>query len=183
MPEELVVRHCSPTLAGIKTGNLFTCGFESEGKMIEVLRRWNTALVPKGVRLMLLRILNQRALIYVYRPEKLKKDLEDGRACSLLQQRGYPWDNPNRCVAQVACKLRSTSEFPHEIGLFLGYPPEDVEGFIHQGSRCCKCVGCWKVYGDADKAKRIFEKYKRCTAIYEEQWRKGKSVEQLTVAV
>jgi hypothetical protein len=33
MSEDLFVRHCAPTLAGLKTGNLFTCEFESEYEM------------------------------------------------------------------------------------------------------------------------------------------------------
>ena len=29
MSEDLLIRHCSPTLAGIKTGNLFSCACAS----------------------------------------------------------------------------------------------------------------------------------------------------------
>lgn len=46
-------------------------------------------------------------------------------------------------------------EFPHEVGLFLGYPPEDVEGFIENKARSCKITGYWKVYSDEEKAKRF----------------------------
>ena len=40
-------------------------------------------------------------------------------------------------------------KFPHEIGIFLGYPLADVAGFIRNKGRNCKCIGTWKVYGDA----------------------------------
>ena len=36
----------------------------------------------------------------------------------------------------------------------LGYPAEDVQGFIENETKECKCVGCWKVYGDEEKAKK-----------------------------
>ncbi|MBQ7128480.1 MAG: DUF3793 family protein, partial [Clostridia bacterium] len=74
-------------------------------------------------------------------------------------------------------------QFPHEVGLFLGYPPEDVKGFIENNAKCSKCVGCWKVYGDEEKAKKCFENYKKCTRIYKELYLKGKTIERLTVAV
>lgn len=76
----------------------------------------------------------------------------------------------------------SEEEFPHEIGLFLSYPPENVLGFIQNGACKHKCVGCWKVYGDERAAKNIFEKYDMCSKAYSRQWLRGKSIEQLTVA-
>ncbi len=56
--------------------------------------------------------------------------------------------------------------FPHEIGLFLGYPSEDVLGFIRNRAGNSKMTGAWKVYGDKEKAERIFEKYRKCTRCY-----------------
>ena len=34
MSEELLIRHCAPTLAGLKTGSLFVCAFESNASMV-----------------------------------------------------------------------------------------------------------------------------------------------------
>ena len=45
-------------------------------------------------------------------------------------------------------RLQDEAEFPHEIGLFLSYPPEDVQGFIDHHARDFKLSGLWKVYGD-----------------------------------
>ena len=39
------------------------------------------------------------------------------------------------------------ADFPHEIGVFLGYPLEDVVGFIRHRGKCFTCCGCWKSYG------------------------------------
>ena len=78
-------------------------------------------------------------------------------------------------------KLRKDGEFPHEIGLFLGYPPEDVQGFMELGPDCCKCTGCWKVYGDEAAAQRKFAQYKKCTRVYCDRWDKGADIERLAV--
>ena len=78
-------------------------------------------------------------------------------------------------------RLEGSEEFPHEIGLFLGYPPEDVRGFL-DGRTDCTCVGCWKVYGDARAAEKLFDRYRKCTQVYCRQLAGGKPIERLAVA-
>ena len=182
MSEELIVRYCSPTLAGIKTGNMFVCSYADVNEMRDAVRRCNRQLGNKGIRFLPLRFRNNRALIYVYRPARLYQDLQDGTACKLLQERGYGMDTPKRCILHLMKRLSECEEFPHEIGLFLGYPPEDVEGFIENKADECKCVGYWKVYSDAETAQKTFAKYKKCSDVYCAQLAKGRSIERLTVA-
>ncbi len=182
MSEDLLIRHCSPTLAGIKTGNLFSCACSSQEDLIRELCCLNKKLVPKGIRVLSLRVYQGRALIYAYRPNALEHDLTDQCARELLEAYGYMPENPNCCVVHLIHRLRSSKEFPHEIGLFLSYPPEDVLGFIQNKACNHKCVGNWKVYGDEQRAKLLFEKYDVCSKIYSKQWEQGKSIDQLTVA-
>ncbi|MBR7038100.1 MAG: DUF3793 family protein [Oscillospiraceae bacterium] len=181
MSEETIVRHCSPTLAGLKTANLFGCVFRSKEEMREDLRALNGILRDKGLRILPLRYdaAGGRALLYLYRPAQLARDLRRTESTALLTRQGYRHVTGDRALAELACKLRDSETFPHEIGLFLGYPPEDVQGFLEQ--RPCKCVGFWKVYGDADKAQRTFARYRRCTACYLEQLRNGKGLAHLAV--
>lgn len=182
MSEELLVRHCAPTLAGMKTGNLFTCAYSSESDLRETVRRWNQTLSAKGIRVLPLRHGGSKALIYLYRPSHLRRDLMRESACSLLHSFGYAVRTPEHCLVQLIRRLGDEGEFPHEIGLFLGYPPEDVSGFIENRAADSKCVGCWKVYGDEEAAKKTFEKYKKCTRVYRAQYARGTSIERLTVA-
>ena len=79
-------------------------------------------------------------------------------------------------------KLNLEEKFPHEIGLFLGYPLGDVIGFIENAGKNSKCAGCWKVYCNECETMKLFEKFKKCTRIYTKLWRQGTSVEKLTVA-
>ncbi|MBQ6019715.1 MAG: DUF3793 family protein [Clostridia bacterium] len=182
MSEDLLVRHCSPTLAGMKTGNMFSAAYTDETELREDLRAFNRRFASKGLRIVPLRCRENRALLYVYRPKKLAEDLKSGEAQDILKENGYP-ESAGSCVSFLRRRLAENGEFPHEVGLFLGYPPEDVSGFIRNGAQACKCVGCWKVYGDEAKAKCTFAKYRKCTAVYCAQWAAGKSIERLTVAV
>ncbi len=183
MSEEMIVKHCSPTLAGLKTGNMLTCYYASNDEMKKSVRRWNRRLGKKGLRVLPLKFHNNRALIYVFRPSRLSMDLQNDIAGRLLTERGYIVKTPQRCILRLMQRLSNCEEFPHEIGLFLGYPPEDVSGFIENNAGDSKCAGCWKVYGDVDTAKKLFAKYKKCTDVYCTQFSKGKSVERLTVVV
>ena len=182
MYDDYIIRHCAPTLAGIKTGSLFACPCESKETVLQAVRQINRRLGSKGLRALPLRFSDKKALIYVYRPENLSTDLADSAAVQLLERFGYNTESCEKCIVRLAQKLRTQEEFPHEIGLFLGYPPEDVCGFIDNNACGCKCVGCWKVYGDEEAAKKKFALYRKCTKVYCVQWANGKDIERLTVS-
>ena len=182
MSEEMIVRYCAPTLAGMKTGTIFTCPFTDMQDIKLSIRSWNKLLKNKGLRIIPLRKQrNNRILLYVYRPKKLMQDLQNATACKLLTELGYCCENQQRCILHLMRRLRENEDFPHEIGLFLGYPPEDVRGFMEKTTPC-KCTGCWKVYTDEEAAQKIFAKYKKCTAVYQKQYAGGRSIERLAVA-
>ena len=183
MSEENLVRQCAPTLAGIKTGTIFPVPFEDLDSLTMEIRELNRILVPKGLRLLPLRYQDQKALLYLYRPSELRKDLKDQLAEALLADAGYPDKGSEQCVAYLARRFRSGGEFPHEVGLFLSYPPQDVLGFIENRAVNYKYAGLWKVYGDVEQAQRLFAKYRKCTDIYCELWRAGSGIGQLAVAV
>ncbi len=182
MSEYLLINHCSPTLAGVKTGNLFTCSYTSKEELFICIRQLNRILVPKGLRLLPLRFHKGKVLIYLYRPNQLKGDLDNTLASDLLKQCGYNINSSDSCVVQLIGKLQNNDDFPHEIGLFLGYPPEDVNGFMNNSRNGCKYTGAWKVYGDVDKAKMTFDLYDKCTELYSLRWAMGHGLEQLAVS-
>lgn len=180
--EETVIKNCSPTMAGLKTGSLFACPAEDRRELNRNIRELNGVMVPRGVRLLPVRCRGGRALIYMYRPERLRNDLKDRTARDILRQKRYPAEDPDRCVNELIRRLNVGEEFPHEVGLFLGYPAEDVYGFIHQGARCAKCGGVWKVYGDEEGAKKKFALYRKCTRLYLEAYRRHNSIDRLIIS-
>ena len=180
MSEEIMIKNCSPTLTGIKTGSLFSA--ELSGRDNEILRSWNALLRQKGLRALPLGTVNTRTLVYVYRISRLRRDLKAPDARRILTERGYNCESPERCIARLARRIKSEPEFPHEIGLFLGYPPSDVEGFI-KNDRPCRLCGYWKVYGNEEHARRCFDKFSKCTRVYSRLQRQGSTLDKLTVKV
>lgn len=181
MSNEMLIRCCAPTMARLKTGNMFNCPFASREEMTGELRKLNRVLSRKGLRIIPLRWCEGRALVYLYRPKMLEQDLQNELASQLLSECGYPCGNPNSCVTRLISKLRNNQGFPHEVGLFLGYPPADVEGFMHR-KNACKLSGIWKVYDDVDSAARQFARCRHCTEVYLRCFDKGYTIEKLAVA-
>ena len=181
MSDETLIRSCAPTMASLKTGNMFNCAFESREQMTDELRRLNQSLGHKGLRILPLRWRDGKALLYLYRPRMLERDLRDPLAGKLLSECGYCPENTNACLARLIARLRTEEDFPHEVGLFLGYPPADVDGFMHRKKECKLC-GLWKVYSDVEYALRQFARCRHCTEVYLNCLSRGFTLDRLAVA-
>lgn len=172
-----LVLHASPTLSGIKSASLFTCIFPNRQKMLTVLLHQNRILSPKGLHLLPLGTHHSRVSLYLYRPVLLARDLSHPKACTLLSELGYPASCAAR-IAHLIRKFKIQDTFPHEIGLFLGYPPGDVLGFMHDPNACL-CTGCWKVYENVASAQTLFSQYRKCTQQNRDQLFRGVPLEAL----
>ena len=85
-------------------------------------------------------------------------------------------------LRQLSRRLCCSAEFPHEIGIFLGYPLHDVVGFIENRGQNFTCCGCWKSYGDPDAAQKHFDQLSKCTAVYLRLFHSGTPILKLAVA-
>ena len=187
--ETVMIEQCAPVLAGLKPAGLFRYETRNRADLARRVAGWNAQLNPKGLQVRVLRgcIATRQYLVYVYRAAKLQTVLADAAVRGFLAREGYrlPEDaaDCNALLDQLSLRLCCAAEaadFPHEIGLFLSYPPEDVKGFLEH--RPCKCVGCWKVYENEEAAQKTFAKYKACTRVYCRQLASGIDIERLTVA-
>ena len=166
MSERQVIQNCSPTMAGLNTGSLFCCDAKTREELNNSVRDFNNRLVPKGVRFLPLRYRNGRALVYMYRPDRLENDLKKSRAKDILKKREYPVKSSELCIVELMKRIKSGN----------------VDGFINNGAKGAKCVGTWKVYGDESIAKRTFAQYKKCTKVYENAYDRHKSFDRLVVS-
>lgn len=183
MLEKAMILHCSPTLAGLKSANMFNYSFTNYINLLEQLEHCRKTLTGKGVSLRIIKCTEDRALIYVYRPQMVQNELRGQNVFNFLSTYGYETDQIDYCIERLASRISSQLDFPHEIGLFLGYPLEDVKGFIKHGGKNCRCVGCWKVYCNECEAMKIFAKFDKCKAVYCDLFCRGvRSLQQLTVA-
>ena len=180
MSNETLIRFCAPTMASLKTGSMFNCAYDSREEMTGDLRCLNRRLGRKGLRIVPLRWRDGKALLYLYRPKRLERDLRDPLAGALLSECGYS-GNAGACLMRLISRMQAEADFPHEVGLFLGYPPADVEGFIHR-REAFKLSGLWKVYDDVEGAIRQFDRCRHCTEVYLNCLSRGISLDRLAVA-
>lgn len=181
--EEQLIEYCAPTLARLKTANLFN--YHQYAGMQELSRNiydWNDRMEDKGVTLRILNIQRNSALVYVCRERLLEEDLNCDGVASFLEQYGYESIQTDYALNRLKNRMAQAAGFPHEIGLFLGYPLGDVKGFIEHEGRHCKCSGCWKVYCDECQALRKFQQFDKCREVYTRLYQGGRSILQLTVA-
>lgn len=182
MLERHFVDYCAPTLAGLKDGSLFSCDAEEQNRLLDALRHWNRMLIPRGIRIVPLRWAHGRCLLWVYRISALRRRLQQPEIRSFLAEAGYQDLSLAGLTHELRRRVCTNAGMPHEIGLFLGYPLEDVAGFIQNNGRNCTLCGLWKVYGSAEKASACFERCRKCTATYRRQFEMGRSILELTVA-
>ena len=165
--EKYIIDLCSPTLASLKTASLINCYFINEKQLEKDMAELNLLLNGKGIKIQTLRKSKKSVLIYVYRIDMLAEDLMKPGVKEVLTYYGYDSTEPEKAIEKLKMRLSKTTEFPHEIGLFLGYPVGDVVGFIKNKGKNFKCCGCWKVYCDQCEAERRFELFNKCTRTVE----------------
>ena len=133
MLDRAIIDHASPTLARLKLGSLFnhTMGEDFPAEFAAL----NGQLMDRGVTMTVLRVAGGKALIYLYRAEELKNTLADEGVRRLLESCGYRCLDVDGALDTLRERLHGLDTFPHEIGVFLGYPLEDVLGFRLQASQ------------------------------------------------
>lgn len=179
--EREIIAYSAPTLAALKTANMFRYKYESEEMLMEELQEVNVKLNEKGVFVKILKMSKVSALMYVYRRQKLEKDLSHPGVQALLKKYGYTSFDLDDCVERLKNRIALSDCFPHEIGVFLNYPLHDVIGFIEQKGQNCKYSGLWKVYHNEHETIKLFAKFKKCTDVYIQVFANGRNLAQLTV--
>lgn len=186
--ETVMIEQCSPVLAGLKPAGLFRYETSDSSDLAKRVRSWNAQLSGKGLRVEVLKgcVRTHRYLVYVYRESRLRAVLAERSVREFLAQEGYTLpaspDDYGTLIRQLSRRLCCAADFPHEIGVFLGYPLTDVVGFIQNQGRNFTCCGCWKAYGDPETARRHFAQLNKCTAVYLRLFHSGTPITRLAVA-
>ena len=153
--ERFLATHCAPLLYKKKAAVLFAL------KNIPQSCEWKL-LREHGFHILRLRHRKTHQLVFIYHPLLLIEALDHPIATETLRKMGYSHEKGlNGLLAFLRKRFSESKDFPHEIGFFLGYPPEDVIGFLSCQGRCKLC-GQWKVYSDVGRAVALFDEYEKC---------------------
>jgi hypothetical protein len=164
----LLADQCMPTLLNVKPSTLVSVERKGRSEYLcveEILRK---LLSSYSCFFYLLREGKERLYYVIYQEMLLKNCLLTKENREFLLRYGYQYDDSNiniRILEQLKIRYDKyfcrQGNFPHEIGIILGYPLGDVEGFIKNKGKDYIYCGMWKVYQDAERAKQLFTLYQR----------------------
>ena len=155
--EVQMIIQCAPVIAGLKVSNLLII---PEGQLFQL----RELLKDSSISMYLLLKEEGRLVILLYHRDRkawlvkagYKADYDSVRA-------GHEGISLSAVLARFRRRYQSYSrgmkDFPHEMGILLGYPVEDVEGFILHKGGSYLCNGYWKVYYNVSQKQRTFRWY------------------------
>lgn len=149
-----IVLQCAPTLAGLKISNLLILPRELEQRARLALGR--IGLI--GYRLAYDR---KRVVMLVFKKELLVAYFQKKEVQTFLEAYGYGTKGFGAALVLFQKRyqdfVEKREDFPHEMGVFLGYPLCDVRGFIENRGDGFVLAGYWKVYENACATGRLFK--------------------------
>jgi len=182
--ERVLASQCAPTFRGLKAANLVAFRKEGPWELEKMFADYEPCFACHGISVFRLVDEADRALVLFYRAAALDGVLHRPAALRLLGQYGYrEADSLEAMLQRLRRRVIEGAGFPHEIGLFLGYPPHDVRGFIEHKGRGFICCGTWKVYKNAGTARALFKRYAECTADFCTRLQNGVPIAALLEAV
>ncbi|MSC84843.1 DUF3793 family protein [Eubacterium sp. am_0171] len=171
-----IVLQCAPFLKGKKV----SCGITMEDSMYDELYN---ILGGSGISYRRLSAAEGRCLVLFYRDKELSEYLNRVGIRSFIREFGYIEMGLDEMLERLSCRTalfsREEIGYPHEIGIFFGYPVEDVQGFIRNAGREYLFLGYWKVYSNPMAAKMIFKEYDQAKVCAVNEFLTGKSIKDI----
>ena len=150
---------CSPFITGLKISNLFAISILQYSKLEYILTVSNYSFKR-------LYYTKNKVIYLLYDEKKLKEYLRKDIVRKILYKLGYPY-NTHKDIDKLlvifkekyARYMEKKEAFPHEMGIFLGYPIEDVVGYLKNNGENSACVGYWKVYKNVEEKQTLFREF------------------------
>ena len=173
-----IVLQCAPFLKGLKVSCVISVDAALYGGLSELFENMDISYHSLSCS-------EGKCLVLFYRPEELKRYLKQPGVNALIREYGYLDMRLEKILGRLAGRIddfaRRGMGFPHEIGVFLGYPLDDVKGFIQNEGKKYLMIGYWKVYSDLAGARMIFEEYDRAKDCAVHEFLTGKSIREIAL--
>lgn len=150
---------CSPFITRLKISNLFIISILQYTQLEHVL-------TVNGYSFKELYYTKNKVIYLLYDEKKLEEYLKKDMVRKILYKLGYPYSihkDISKLIAIFKEKyieyMEGKGKFPHEMGIFLGYPIEDVIGYLKNHGENSECVGYWKVYKNVEEKQELFKKF------------------------
>lgn len=156
--ERQLAFQCAPVITGVKMSNLLMIQNQNIDKVKFLLE-------DSDIQLFHLYTADNKTSFLLYRRDYFHQYLEQEEVRRLLLELGYHSLKESELLAEFQLRYESCrrghNDFPHEMGIFLGYPIEDVIGFIEHKGKNYLYSGYWKVYGDIQGKRKLFKEFEQ----------------------
>lgn len=147
------------------------------------LARISMKLHNTNISLIILCTCKKRHLVMVYRAKELEEHLRSKEVSDYLREFGYRRDdfisNLIRLHQRMNGFYNKMKEFPHEVGIFLGYPICDIKGFLENKGERYLHSGYWKIYGNLEETRKKFLSYDEAREIAIDEFLSGRELESI----
>ena len=147
------------------------------------LARISMKLHNTNISLIILCTCKKRHLVMVYRAKELEEHLRSKEVSDYLREFGYRRDdfisNLIRLHQRMNGFYNNMKEFPHEVGVFLGYPICDIKGFLENKGERYLHSGYWKIYGNLEETRKKFLSYDEAREIAIDEFLSGRELESI----
>ena len=160
----MMIHYSSPTLCGIKPGNLFSVKTACFSR--PVFKKWEQEYAGLGLSVSVIEKSGITKLVLVYNRRWVQNILAESSVQTYLAAKGYRTDSEvQEIIKDLTDRIKPDTLFPHEIGIILGYPVEDVIAFVDKARKCqCsykRCSGmCRKMFDAGYSVHQIIKNYK-----------------------
>lgn len=173
-----IVLQCAPFLKGLKVSCVISVDAALYGGLAELFENMDVSYHRLSCS-------DGKCLVLFYRPEELDRYLKQPGVNELIREYGYTDMSVDRILKRLSERIGDFSRrgmgFPHEIGVFLGYPLDDVKGFIKNEGKKYLMIGYWKVYSDLAGARMVFKEYDRAKDCAVNEFLTGKSIREIAM--
>ncbi|MFU0824671.1 DUF3793 family protein [Clostridium sp.] len=155
----IIIYNIAPVIAKYKPSYLIIFHDKGRRNLYEAWEKYKN-FIKKELKMEFyqLKKANYNTAVLFYNEDDLSSVLKQERHVEFLSTYGYPKDmSLEKSLERL--KERYEKECPHEIGIFLGYPIDDVIDFINSSGKDALTFGYWKVYNNKDEAISTFKKY------------------------
>lgn len=143
---------CAPLITGLKASNLLIIDKSRDFAVKNLFEN-------SRIELYLLYSTNKKNTYILFNRDKLEKNLFNIKSMEIINI--FSFENTLDEILEVirinyGNFMGGNLDFPHELGILLDYPPEDVIGFIENKGANAIYTGYWKVYSNLQEKINTF---------------------------
>jgi len=160
----------SEVLGGVKPANLVSLVNRTRPCGRNLYQLWQAHRDELSTRLsgICFKVLQTREsalLLFCCNPDHLERHLAHHGIRALLKKAGYDTSRSSEALLAELCRrIDNSGAFPHEIGLFIGYPAKDVAAFMGMVKLPFTCQGPWKIFGNPTQSLCLADTYRSSRA-------------------